>query len=68
MLKYIIGFIAFAVLGIWLLMRPGSDIDLSGEKHDTGSHTAPAHDAAKAPAAAPATAAPAAPAPAPAKP
>jgi hypothetical protein len=54
MLKYIIGFIAFSVLGIWLLMRPGSDIDLSGEKHDTGSHSAPAHDAPKAPVAAPA--------------
>jgi hypothetical protein len=53
MLKYIIGFIAFSALGIWLLMRPGSDIDLSGEKHDTGSHSAPA-PTAPAPAPAPA--------------
>jgi hypothetical protein len=41
MVKYIIGFIIFAALGLWLLNR-GGDIDLGGEKHDTQSAPAPA--------------------------
>jgi hypothetical protein len=39
MVKYIIGFAIFAGLGLWLLNRGGGDIDLGGEKHDTGSAT-----------------------------
>jgi len=39
MWKLIVGFIIFAALGIWLLMKGGGDIDMSGEKHDTGSTT-----------------------------
>jgi hypothetical protein len=39
MVKYIIGFAIFAGLGLWLLNRGGADIDLGGEKHDTGSAT-----------------------------
>ena len=44
MIKYILGFIVFAALGIWLLMRGGGDIDLSGEKHEVH---APAETAPK---------------------
>jgi hypothetical protein len=48
MWKLIVGFIVFAALGIWLLMR-GGEIDMSGEKHDTGSHSQPAPDKSAAP-------------------
>jgi hypothetical protein len=34
MWKYVLGFLVFAGLGVWLLMRGGGDIDLSGEKHE----------------------------------
>ena len=37
MWKLFLGFLVFAALGIWLLTRGGGDIDLTGEKHDTGS-------------------------------
>ena len=47
MWKLIVGFIIFAALGIWLLMKGGGDIDLSGENHDTG--TPHAVEADKAP-------------------
>ena len=57
MWKLIVGFLIFAALGIWLLTRGGGDIDLSGEKHDTGS-THSAEKDAKAPAKAPAAAKP----------
>lgn len=43
MIKLVIGFVLFAALGIWLLMRGGDNIDLGGEKHDTSTpHAAPA--------------------------
>jgi hypothetical protein len=45
-LKYIIGFILFAVLTVWLLMR-GGDIDMGGEKHEVPSTSAPASGEAK---------------------
>lgn len=58
MWKLIVGFLVFAGLAMFVLMR-GGDIDMSGEKH--GSETA--HPApAAAPAAAPAVVAPAEPA------
>jgi len=70
MIKIFLGFIAFAALAMFILMK-GGDIDMSGEKHGIEEHppaaAAPAAPAAAAPAAAPATAeAPAAPATAPA--
>jgi hypothetical protein len=40
-LKYIIGFVLFAALAMWLLLR-GGDIDMSGEKHEVPTSTAPA--------------------------
>lgn len=58
MWKIAIGFIAFAALGMFVIIKGGSALDMSGEKH--GSEPAPA-------ATAPATAAPA-PAAAPAAP
>ncbi len=52
MLKIIIGFIVIAALGLFLISRGGDNIDLGGEKHDTGS-TAPSTAPAPAPAPAP---------------
>ncbi|HQD66361.1 MAG TPA: hypothetical protein PLJ16_14110 [Casimicrobium huifangae] len=34
MWKYIVAFVVFAALALWLLMKGGGDIDLSGEKHE----------------------------------
>jgi putative Mn2+ efflux pump MntP len=56
MWKIFLGFVLFAGLGLFMIFKGGDKIDMSGEKHDTGSHT-------EAPAAAPV--APAAPATAP---
>jgi hypothetical protein len=60
MIKILIGFIVFAALALFMLMK-GGDIDMSGEKHGSeATHSEPAK--------APEPAAPAAaPAPAPAK-
>lgn len=33
MIKIIIGFIAFAALALFMLMKSGGDIDMGGEKH-----------------------------------
>ena len=33
MWKIIIGFVAFAALALFVLMKSGGDIDMSGEKH-----------------------------------
>ena len=42
MIKLVIGFVAIAALGIWLLMRGGDNIDLGGEKHETSApHSTP---------------------------
>jgi putative Mn2+ efflux pump MntP len=56
MWKIFLGFVLFAGLGLFMIFKGGDKIDMSGEKHNTGSHT-------EAPAAAPV--APAAPATAP---
>ena len=64
MWKLIFGFVAFAAIAMYVLVKAGGDIDLGGEKHGVETtHTEPAKPAAAD--AAPATAAaPAAPAPA----
>ncbi len=62
MWKLILGFIVFAGLALFVLMR-GGDIDMSGEKHGTETHAEPHPPAAAASAA---TVAPAASAAAPA--
>lgn len=54
MLKIVIGFVVIAALGLFLISRGGDNIDLGGEKHDTGS-TAPAPAPAPTPAPSPAT-------------
>jgi putative Mn2+ efflux pump MntP len=42
-----LGFVLFAGLGLFMIFQGGDKVDMSGEKHDSGSHT-------DAPAAAPA--------------
>ena len=65
MIKILIGFIVFAALALFMLLKSGGDIDMSGEKHGSeATHAEEAKPAAAAPAPA---AAPAAPAEAPAK-
>jgi|GEM_PF-121721 len=50
MWKLVLGFIVFAAIALFVLMRSGGNIDLSGEKHDvTGGHAEQAaSDAASA--------------------
>jgi len=57
MWKIVVAFVAFAALAMFVLMKSGGDIDMSGEKHgiDAG-HTEEAHDSAPAPTAPTATA------------
>ncbi|MCY4757091.1 hypothetical protein [Pelomonas aquatica] len=58
MWKIIVGFVLFAVLALFVLMKSGGGIDMSGEKHDVGAAAEPAAstaavaDAASAPASA----------------
>jgi hypothetical protein len=47
MWKLIVGFVIFSALGIYMLTKSGADIDLGGEKHDTGSHATPHKDEKK---------------------
>ena len=52
MWKIFLGFVIFAGLGLFMIFKGGDKVDMSGEKHDAGSHTAaPAPVAAGAPAA-----------------
>lgn len=46
MWKYIVAFLVFAALGLWLLMKGGGDIDISGEKHDVQAPHGAEKDAA----------------------
>lgn len=58
MWKLLVGFIIFAALAVFLLMKGGANVDMGGEKHGvdaTETHEAAPHDAA--PASAPASAA-----------
>ena len=62
MWKLILGFVAFAAIAMYVLVKAGGDIDLGGEKHGVETtHTEPAKpaaaDAAPAPVPAPAPAA-----------
>ena len=41
MWKIILGFVVFAALAMFLLMKSGADVDMSGEKHGAEA-TAPA--------------------------
>ncbi len=52
MWKIVVGFIVFAALAMFVIIKGGNSLDMSGEKHDTGDHKA-----ASAPEAAPASAA-----------
>ncbi len=54
MLKIIIGFIIFAALAMFVIMKGGSSLDMGGEKHGDEAVHAPA-EAASSPAAAPAS-------------
>ena len=47
MWKLIVGFVIFAALALFVLLRSGGNIDMGGEKH--GSETAPAAEAISAP-------------------
>lgn len=67
MWKIFLGFVLFAGLGLFMIFKGGDKVDMSGEKHDTGSQTAapaPTTAPAATPAATPAPAASAAAAPA----
>ncbi|WP_293998820.1 hypothetical protein [Sphaerotilus sp.] len=48
MWKIVLAFIAFAALAMFILMKSGGDIDMSGEKHGTESHEPAASAAAPA--------------------
>ncbi len=39
MWKIFLGFVLFAGLGLFMIFKGGDKVDMSGEKHDTGSHT-----------------------------
>jgi hypothetical protein len=43
MWKLLAGFVIFAVLAVFLLMKGGADVDMSGEKHgiETTEHASP---------------------------
>jgi len=57
MIKILIGFIIFAALALFVIMKGGDKVDMTGEKH--GEEAVKPHDAApakpEAPAAAPAS-------------
>jgi hypothetical protein len=53
MLKIFIGFVIFAALAIFVIMKGGDSLDMGGEKHGAEAIHAPA-EAASAPASAPA--------------
>ena len=57
MWKMLLGFIAFAVLAVFLLMKGGGNVDMGGEKHgietpEATTETASASAASSAPASA----------------
>jgi hypothetical protein len=67
MWKIALGFIVFAALALFVIMKGGDSLDMGGEKHGAEAVHAPEPAASAAPAAAPAADASAAPAAAPAK-
>ncbi|MGQ0597336.1 hypothetical protein [Aquabacterium sp.] len=55
MWKLLVGFIIFAALAVFLLMKGGANVDMGGEKHGIeteATHEAPYEAAASAPASA----------------
>lgn len=60
MWKMILGFVVFAGLALFILMKSGADIDMSGEKHGSEATHAPEAAPAKPAAAASAEPTPAA--------
>lgn len=50
MWKIVVGFVVFAALALFILMKSGGNIDMSGEKHDVGATHEPAASASSAPA------------------
>jgi hypothetical protein len=54
MLKIFIGFVIFAALAIFVIMKGGDSLDMGGEKHGADAVHAPAEAASAAPASAPA--------------
>ncbi len=62
MWKLAVGFVVFAAISLFVIMKAGDQVDMSGEKHGVEAVHAPA-EPASAPAAEPASA-PASPAPA----
>ena len=54
MLKILVGFILFAALALFVIMKGGDSLDMSGEKHGAEAVHAPA-EAPAAPASAPAS-------------
>jgi hypothetical protein len=54
MLKIFIGFVIFAGLAIFVIMKGGDSLDMGGEKHGAEAVHAPAEAASAAPASAPA--------------
>lgn len=59
MWKIIVAFIAFAALALFVIMKGGDSLDMSGEKHGAEAVHAPAAPAAPAPEAAASAVAPA---------
>ncbi len=55
MLKIFIGFVIFAALAIFVIMKGGDSLDMGGEKHGADAVHAPAEAASAAPTSAPAT-------------
>ena len=55
MLKIIIGFVVFAALAMFVIMKGGDKLDMSGEKHGTEATESHAPAASAASAAAPAS-------------
>jgi hypothetical protein len=57
MWKIVVGFVLFAALAMFVIIKGGNDLDMSGEKHGTDTSHAPAAAAPASDAAAPAPAA-----------
>jgi hypothetical protein len=60
MWKMLVGFIVFAAIVVFVLMKTDADIDMGGEKHGVETSSETSHDTAAAPAAPASEAAPAA--------
>ncbi|MCE4556626.1 hypothetical protein [Pelomonas cellulosilytica] len=46
MWKIVLGFVVFAALALFILMKSGGNIDMGGEKHDVSAAQEPAASAA----------------------